>query len=133
MALLEYELKVDPKGNSTVTCVVLQVDKNDRIQFKSNNANAAVLYKKSTPFTGSGPKVGVPFPVGKKATPAFKVGRTLAAKQRIHFDCGEIQKTTGADSKGKVGWTSTTKKPPNGFISWGSGQTVPPRLPPPRL
>jgi hypothetical protein len=127
MALLEYELNVDPNGNSTVTCVVLEVDKNDRIQFKSNDAKAAIVYQKSSPFTDpKAPKAGTPFPVGKKATPAFKVAKTLTAKQRIHFDCGVLQKTKGPNPSGDD-WSGATKSSPDGFKAWGSGDGTPPR------
>ncbi|HLH44167.1 MAG TPA: hypothetical protein VKV74_14360 [Bryobacteraceae bacterium] len=117
MALLEYELTVDENGNSKVTCSVLEVDKNDRIRFKSNNAKSAIVYQKGSPFNDpKGPKAGVPFPVGKKATPAFKVAKVLNSQQRLHFDCGVLRKNS----------SSTVKATPDGFQPWGGGDGTPP-------
>lgn len=121
MALLEYDLTVDKNGNSKVTCNVLEVDIDDRIQFKSNNARSAIVYRKGSPFTDpKAPKAGVPFKVGKKATPAFTVAKDLKEKQRLHFDCGVLQKN------GRQGTTAGGKPTPKGFQPWGSGDGTPP-------
>lgn len=110
MALIQYNLKYK-NGKPKVTYTVLRLDQNDKIQFESDAANTAIKYKGGTPFNGSkAPKADKEFPVGNHGVVGpFKVAKTIAANQSIHFDCGEYP-------GGKLGefepWSAVCDTPP---------------------
>jgi hypothetical protein len=132
MALIEYNITVDQNGNSKVTCSVLEVDKNDRIQFRSNDDRAAILYQNGSPFTddkaqqSNVPQAGVPFKVGKGTTQAFQVIKSLDENQRLHFDCGVLPAKNGSKPKNAPKPAPWVKTIPGGFQPWGSGDGTPP-------
>ncbi len=131
MALIEYDIQVGKNKKTKVTYRIVQVDKGDRIRYKSNNAETAIKYVKGSPFKGPGtPQAGKPFPVGKTTTTAFEVAKTVKEQSPIHFDCGSLN---GYSGKGP--WKTPGKAPgkapglqPGGeqFVSWNAGQDVPP-------
>ena len=92
MALLEYNIQYDEtSGETKVICNVLEVDKSDRIRFKSNNAGTVINYKKDSPFNeADAPHAGENFTVGKGKTAEFAVAKHLTAKNKLHFQCGAL-------------------------------------------
>jgi hypothetical protein len=113
MALIEYDINY-VNGKADVTYKVIEVDKGDRIRFKSNDKNTGIQYKKESPFnTPDAPQPDVAFHVGAGVTPAFTVATHLTAGNKIHFDCGSLVKAAAAPQ----GTTLQT---------WGSGNGTPP-------
>jgi hypothetical protein len=110
MALIEYDIQY-VNGKSTVTYRVIQVDKGDRIRFKSTYPGAGIEYQNDSPFADQhAPKANEPFPV-KGTTADFTVAKPLTVKSRIHFDCGVIAAAAPHGS---------------GLESWGGGNGTPP-------
>ena len=121
MALLEYDIQYDEKtGTSKVTCQVLEVEKDDRISFKSNYDDTGIKYQTGSPFSDpNGPKAGEFFKVGAGTKGPFRVVKSLTAKTRLHFDCGEMVQKSASGSNYEVNTPAT-------FRSWGSGDGTPP-------
>jgi len=121
MALIQYKLVLDKKDGYSVTRTVLEVDKGDRIQFKSNVPNAAILYQKDPSFKGSKvPQAKVAFPVGNKGIKGpFTVTKTFTRANRVMFKCGVLQSPQSPE------YISGASKPPK-FVPWpGKGQGTP--------
>jgi hypothetical protein len=122
MALLEYNIEYDEKaGTSKVTCQVLEVDKGDRISFKSNYKDAGIEYVKVSPFNSSdAPKADEFFPVGAGTKGPFAVMGSLTAKTRLNFKCGEPVKHAVPIGPGVI------DDVPTGYNWWKGGGTPPP-------
>jgi hypothetical protein len=118
MALIEYDIEYK-NGKSHVTYKVVEVDKGDRISFKSNYPHTGIKYKKGSPFSGSNaPQANVVFEVGKGTKGPFTVTETLTSDNILHFDCGEVVAVKSMSVSGEG-----THGP--GLNSWGSGATTP--------
>ena len=90
MAVIEYEIHFG-NGEPYVTTKVLEVKPGDTIRFKSNNESAGIEYKGRSPFNATdAPQPNKAFPVSG-TTAEFVVSQHLTTKNRIEFDCGEIQ------------------------------------------
>jgi hypothetical protein len=118
MALIEYDIQYG-SGQPKITCTVVQVDKGDRVLFKSGEANTAVRYKGQSPFRdGAGPQADEVFKVGETAGP-FEVTVPSYGPPR-KFDCGEI----AAAKAEAVGYADATTSV--GFKIWdGAGGDTP--------
>jgi hypothetical protein len=99
MAVIEYEIHFG-NGKPYVTTKVLEVKPGDKIRFKSNNASAGIEYKGRSPFDATdAPQPDKAFPVSG-TTAEFDVSQHLTTKNRIEFDCGEIEVATGQSAIG---------------------------------
>jgi hypothetical protein len=124
MALIQYNLEVGQDGHYQVTPTVLRVNKGDKIQFRSNVPNAAIKFKKASPFVGTGtPQAGEAFDVGnKRPTKPFTVAKI--SKTAIKFDCGV--RSSAKPPLDRTKYTAPKPGNPDGFVSWGVGSDVPP-------
>jgi hypothetical protein len=118
MALIEYNIHY-ANGKTSVTCSVVQVDKGDRILFKSKDANTGIRYVGQSPFKGpDGPQADQVFDVGKDPGP-FEVTVPSHGTLR-HFDCGKIEAAEGTAVGHAHAMTHTT------FTPWkGGGSDTP--------
>jgi len=110
MALIEYDIEY-VNGQVSVTVKVVEVDKGDRIQFKSKDADAAIRYtKKGSPFSSpDAPQADVVFKIGHGRKGPFTVVQHLTHENRLHFDCGELKKAVA------VGGSAFERAPGSGF------------------
>jgi len=107
MALIEYDIQY-ADGQPKVTCKVVQVDKDDRILFKSDSAKAAIRYVGQSPFRGGhGPQADEIFKVGQDAGP-FDVTVPTFGKPR-QVQCGEMQ-TAQSTTGGSFSAQATTEE-----------------------
>jgi hypothetical protein len=121
MALIQYNLEETDEGYK-VRAEVVEIDEGDRIQFKTKIAGAAIKYTTAPPFDAAKPgeqlpEANQPFPVNKTAGP-FTVNKKLNARNRIHFDCGEVKQVAVSAHGGT---------PHLEFTSWKTGDGHPPQ------
>ena len=120
MAVIEYDIEY-VNGKATVTHKVVEVDKGDRIRFKSNYKDAGIKYKGGSPFAApNAPEADTVFRVGKGTTPEFTVTKRLTADNRLLFDCGEVKVVRAVAS---IGAGKETLE----LDSWGAGEGTPVR------
>jgi hypothetical protein len=119
MALIEYQITY-VKGKAKVTSQVVEVDKGDRLRFKSN-APVGIKYKRRSPFKDSkAPQPNQIFPVNS-TTATFEVANPSTSTRPMHFDCGPPppQKRTPIEP-------AYVKNPGGPWKPWGTGGDTPP-------
>jgi hypothetical protein len=123
MAVIQYNLKVDRDGNYKVTTSVVQVEEGDKIQFRSNVSNAAIVYQQDPAFKEpDAPKAKGEFPIGTRNSTKgpFTVATTLTAANRVNFKCGQlVPPPPNGKSKPRIGSTGLI------FKDWRKGQGTP--------
>lgn len=118
MALIEYEITYVKGKKPTVTSKVVEVDKGDRIRFKSN-APAGIKYRKRSPFQDpKAPQPNQVFPVNSQ-TAAFEVAKTI--RRPIHFDCGPAPDSVTPPKQVAKASTKPIRQPRGIAKPWGTG------------
>lgn len=126
MAVIQYNLQYHPRAKKkySVSWTVLEIDKNDRIQFQSNAPGVGIEYLTTPPFKLPGPKqplpVQIPVRNGKALTGPFKITKTLNGTTKVHFKCGTLE----MPAPGKKGRKTIAAKPK--FKAWRVGGDHPP-------
>ncbi|HEY7335172.1 MAG TPA: hypothetical protein VH639_09830 [Bryobacteraceae bacterium] len=121
MAVIQYNLKVDKDGNYKVTTSVVEVEEGDKIQFRSNVSNAAIVYQQDPAFKEpDAPKAGEQCAIGTRNSTKgpFTVATTLTAANRVNFKCGQLVPPSN-NPKPKPGETKLK------FKDWRKGQGTP--------
>lgn len=123
MALIQYELVKDKQGKYKVQETLVEVDKDDRIQFKSKIPASAILYQQAPSFKRSStpqPKKMKAFEVGNDGIKGpFTVAKKLKAANRVMFKCGVLVQD-GSGWNGTVAAAQSKFVPFPRFKGWGT-------------